>query len=65
MDLQTNDGRERTVAELQRVNAFVEKGEQFFGGILTTYLKDFGVDAEVIRKQVLQRGEDAEQNGKF
>lgn len=65
MDLQTNDGRDRTVAELQRMNALIEKGQQFFSDILTTYLKNFDVDAEAIKRQVLQRDEDAEQNGEI
>jgi hypothetical protein len=65
MDLQTNDGRDRMVAELQRMNALIEKGQQFFSDILTTYLKNFDVDAVTIKRQVLQRDEDAEQSGEF
>jgi len=56
-DLQTNDGRERTVAELQQMTKLIEKGKQFFANILHTYLKDFGVDAETIWEHILQRPE--------
>ena len=59
-NLQTNDEREGAVAELHRMNAVLQKGQQFIGDILDKYLKDFGVDPEAIRKQVLQRDEDAE-----
>jgi hypothetical protein len=61
-DLQSNTGRERIVAELQHAIELFKKWEQFFGDILNTYLKDFGVDAEVIRRQVLQKFDDAEQD---
>lgn len=50
-DLQTNDGRERTVAELQQMTQLLKKGQQFFADMLQTYLKDFGVDVEEIWKQ--------------
>jgi hypothetical protein len=55
INLQTNIGRKHTVDELQRMSSLVEKGQQFFKDILTTYLNDFGIDAEAIRQQVLQK----------
>jgi hypothetical protein len=58
-DLQANDGRQRTFAEIRRMTQLFEKGEQFFADVLHAYLKDFGVDAEAIRRQVLQNNEDA------
>ncbi len=58
-DLQANDGRQRTLAEIRRMAQLFEKGEQFFADAFRTYLKDFGVDAEAIRRQVLQNNEDA------
>ncbi len=54
-DIQSNTGRRRAVAELQQMTELLRKGEQFFSDILSTYLKDFGVDAEAIRRQVLQK----------
>jgi len=54
-DLLTNDGRERTVAELQQMTQLLKKGQQFFADMLQTYLKDFGVDVKEIWKQVFQR----------
>lgn len=59
-DIETNDGRERAVAELRQMNGLIQKGQELFRDVLNTYLKDFGVDAEAIRRQVLQRDEDAE-----
>ncbi len=63
-NLQRNAGREAAVAELQRMDTIIHKGQQFFGDVLDTYLKDFGVDTEEVRRQVLEQvlqGEDAEQ----
>jgi len=60
IDLQSNDGRERAVAELHRMNAVLHKGQQFIGDILKKYLNDFGVDPEAIMRQVLQRDDDGE-----
>ncbi|MCK4393316.1 hypothetical protein KAX17_10470 [Candidatus Bipolaricaulota bacterium] len=59
-DLQTNDGRENVEAELQRMKALLEKGQQLFEDVLDTYLKDFGIDADTIRREVLEKHEDAE-----
>jgi hypothetical protein len=58
-DLQNDTGRERTVAELRQMTELLMKGHRFFEDVLSTYLKDFGVDAEAIRRQVLQRCEHA------
>jgi hypothetical protein len=62
MNLQTNDGRRSVVAELQCMNKVIEKGYQFFEDILKIYLKDFDVDAEAIKEQILQREDGFEQN---
>jgi len=62
-NLQTNDGREAAVSELQRMDTLIQKGQQFFGDVLDTYLKDFNVDTEAVRRQVLEQmlhKEDAE-----
>jgi hypothetical protein len=60
VDLQSTIGRERIVAELKQRSELLRKGEEFFGDVLTTYLKDYGVDAGQIRQQILQKLEEAE-----
>jgi hypothetical protein len=59
-DLQSSAGRERIVAGLQHRIELFREGKRFFGTMLTTYLKDFGVDAEEIRRQILANSKDAE-----
>jgi hypothetical protein len=63
-DLLSNTGRELAVAQLQQMTELLWMGKLFFGDVLSTYLKDFGVDTEAIDRQILQQSEDhAEQDG--
>jgi hypothetical protein len=59
-NLLTKDGRKLILAEAKQIGELLEKGHKFFSDILETYLKDFGVDAESIRKQILKIAEDIE-----
>ena len=62
-DLQSNAGRGRVIAKLRQMTQVLMEGKQFFDEVLNIYLKDFGVDAKAIRRQVLQESEDSEKDG--
>jgi hypothetical protein len=53
-DFLSKEGRKRALSELQKMIHLLEEGDQFFSDILTTYLKDFGIEAKAIRQQVLR-----------
>jgi hypothetical protein len=55
MDLQSNGGRNHIIVELQEIKMLLETGRQFFSDIVATYLNDYGIDVEEIRKQVSQK----------
>jgi hypothetical protein len=56
-ELLTHAGRHRIVCNLRRINGQMEMGREFLDGVLGTYLKDFGVDVQAIRKQILAETE--------
>jgi len=53
-DLQTDGGRARAIADLRQIERFLAKGSEFFADILSSYLKDFGVDVGAPRSQILE-----------
>jgi hypothetical protein len=63
-DLRTSEGREKTKAKLEQMGKILAKGQEFFVNVLTTYGKDFGIDYNAIRRELLEQSkEDAEPAG--
>ncbi len=60
-DLRLSDGREKATAKLVEMGSILQKGQELFVNVLKTYSKDFGIDYDAIRRQLLnQNGADAE-----
>jgi hypothetical protein len=56
-DLRSREGKEKAKAGLEEIGAILEKGQQFFFNVLTTYGKDFGIDYDAIHRELLEQNQ--------